>query len=128
LTPERKKEDFERRDRLRRREDFRRLLREGRRAHAKQYSLIVAENGLECIRLGLSIRRHVGRAVDRNYEKRLCREFFRKAIIGEKKGFDVLIIIKHRSQGFKKSYKELEELFESSKLFESSELFHRSLK
>ncbi len=128
MIPERKKEDFKRRDRLRRREDFRHLLREGRRAHAKQYSLIVAENGLDCLRLGLSIRKHVGRAVDRNYEKRLCREFFRKAIIGEKKGFDVLIIIKHRSQGFEKSYKELEGLFSSLGLFSSPGLFHRSLK
>jgi ribonuclease P protein component len=122
LIPERNKEDLKRRNRLRRREDFRRLLREGRRVHAKQYSLIVAGNGLDCVRLGLSIRKHVGRAVDRNYEKRLCREFFRKVIIGEKKGFDVLIIIKHRSQGFEKSYKEL------VGLFESSGLFHRSLK
>ncbi|MBN2322096.1 MAG: ribonuclease P protein component [Spirochaetes bacterium] len=122
MNPDRKKEDFKTRNRLKKREDFRRLLREGRRAHARQYSLVVAENGFECIRLGLSIRRRVGRAVDRNYEKRLCREFFRKEVIGEKKGFDVLIIIKHRSQGFEKSYKELEELFGNS------ELFHRSLK
>jgi len=98
------------------------LFREGTRAHTKQYSLIVAENGLDNIRLGLSIRKHVGRAVDRNYEKRLCREFFRKALIGEKKGFDVLIIIKHRSQGFMKSYGELEGLFNRA------ELFRRSLK
>jgi ribonuclease P protein component len=126
LTPDRKKEVFKRRNRLKRREDFRRLLREGRRAHAKQYSLVVAENGFDCIRLGLSIRKNVGRAVDRNYEKRLCREFFRKAIIGEKQGFDVLIIIKHRSQSFEMSCKELEELFGSSELFRSSELFGRS--
>ena len=121
MTKDRKKEVFGNRDRLRRREDFRRVLREGRRTHATQYSLIVAENGSNRTRLGLSIRKHVGRAVDRNYEKRLCREFFRKAIKGANKGFDVLIIIKHRSQSFDKSNGELEALFKRSELFRRSQ-------
>jgi ribonuclease P protein component len=108
------KEDFNRKGRVRRREDFQRLLREGRRVHSWQYSLVVVENGMDFMRLGLSIRKGVGSAVNRNYEKRLCREFFRRESIGQKKGYDVLIIIKHRSESFQKSYRGLQDLFQRS--------------
>jgi ribonuclease P protein component len=105
------KEVFDQRRKVRRREDFLRLLREGKRVHCEQYSVAVVENGLDFMRLGLSIRKSVGGAVHRNYEKRLCREFFRREIIARDKGYDVLLIIKHRSESFEKSYRRLEELF-----------------
>jgi len=114
LISKKKKEKFNRKERVRRREDFQRVLREGRRAHSGQYSLIVVENSLGYVRLGLSIRKSIGNAVKRNYEKRLCREFFRREIIGLKRGFDVLIIIKHRTESFPESYRRLQELFQRS--------------
>ena len=114
MVSKKNKEEFKRKERVRRREDFQHLLREGRRFHSGQYSLIVAGNGRDYMRLGLSIRKSVGSAVNRNYEKRLCREFFRREITGQVSGFDVLIIIKHRSNSFTESYGRLHELFKRS--------------
>lgn len=114
LISKKKKEKFNRKERVRRRDDFQRVLREGRRTHCGQYSLIVVENSFDYVRLGLSIRKSIGNAVKRNYEKRLCREFFRREIIGLKMGFDVLIIIKHRTESFPESYRKLQTLFQRS--------------
>jgi ribonuclease P protein component len=64
------------------------------------------------MRLAVSIKKSIGNAVSRNYEKRLCREFFRKKVI-EEKGYDVLIIIKNRSENYHTSFNALSELFQN---------------
>ena len=113
----RRKEESKRKERLGKREDFQRLLHNGKRYHSDQYSLIVLRNDLNYLRYALSIKKNIGNAVSRNYEKRLCREFIRKEIIGEKMGYDVLIIIKDRSENFNKSYDSLYKLFRSFESF-----------
>ncbi len=102
---------FLRKERLKKKEDFVRLFQDGFRYHSKQYSLIVGRNNLDFVRLAASIRKSVGNAVVRNYEKRVCREIFRnrKGKFGH--GYDVLIIIKHPTGKFQKSRDTLENLF-----------------
>ena len=111
MSSEKEGVKFLRKERLKKKEDFVRLFQEGFRYHSKQYSLIVGRNNLNLVRLAVSIKKSVGNAVVRNYEKRVCREIFRNRKGNFKRGYDVLIIIKHPTGKFHKSKSTLEDLF-----------------
>ncbi len=83
---------FPSRCRLRRRSDFDRVYR--RRHSVSDDRLIVygLPNGLEHSRLGLSVSRKFGGAVDRNRVKRLLREAFRLSRKELPEGLDLIVI------------------------------------
>jgi ribonuclease P protein component len=62
---------------LRKNREFDRVYRTGKRLHGKGFSLIWSDNTLPWNRLGISVRKKTGRAVDRNRIKRIIREAFR---------------------------------------------------
>lgn len=62
---------------LRKTWEFDRVYRQGRRLHGKGFSLIFTPNAMEYNRLGISVQKKTGRAVDRNRIKRIIRESFR---------------------------------------------------
>jgi len=62
---------------LRKNGEFDRVYRQGKRLHGKGFSLIFAANAMEYNRLGISVQKKTGRAVDRNRIKRIIRESFR---------------------------------------------------
>ena len=62
---------------LRKKYEFDRVYNSGRRLHGQGFSLIWSENSLAWNRLGISVRKKTGRAVDRNRIKRIIREAFR---------------------------------------------------
>jgi len=105
-----KGETFRRKERIRKQEDIKRLFERGSRYYSKQYTLILLQNDLDCLRLAVSIKKSVGGAAVRNYEKRVCREFFRKEKIGFGKGFDILVIVKKTTDNFNSSYAALKGL------------------
>ena len=106
-----KGETLQGKERVGKQGDIKRLFERGTRYHSKQYTLILLQNGLDWLRLAVSIRRKFGDAAIRNYEKRLCREFFRKEKYRFEKGFDILIIVKRKTDNFHTSYAELKGLF-----------------
>lgn len=80
-------------ERIRRKSDFARLYREGRRWRGRFFSLIYKENGLGFSRLAVVAGRKVGPAVVRNRAKRRFRELFRrrKDLFGEPTDIIVLV-------------------------------------
>ena len=62
---------------LRKNREFDRVYRHGRRLHGKGFSLIYTHGAADWNRLGISVQKKTGRAVDRNRIKRIIREAFR---------------------------------------------------
>ncbi|HET8938456.1 MAG TPA: ribonuclease P protein component [Polyangiales bacterium] len=68
---------FPRTDRLLRRSEFMRVQQQGRRVHTAHFVMLVVRAGRGVTRLGVTVGRRVGGAVQRNRVKRLVREVFR---------------------------------------------------
>ena len=109
-----KREKIHRKERISKRQDFIRLLQHGKRYYSTQYTVIITPNNLDCVRFGLSIGRKIGNAACRNYEKRVCREVFRKEKDWFIKGKDILIIIKKETEDYHTSYNNLKGLLHKS--------------
>ena len=87
-------ERFRPRQRIRRRLEFLRVYRVGRRVHRRGFVLHCAFNGLEFDRLGMAVSRRVGCAVVRNLAKRRLRELFRRNKSRSKVGVDLVFSAK----------------------------------
>jgi ribonuclease P protein component len=82
------------RNRLSRSADFDRVYREGR-SHASRHLVVYAfprTSGEDGPRLGVSVGRKVGGAVERNRMKRLLREAFWRAGEGLPEGYDFVLV------------------------------------
>jgi len=84
---------FRPRQRLRRRADFQRAYRTGKRARGRILQVVLCPNGLEDTRLGLSVGRAIWRsAVRRNRVRRIFREAFRLEYPELPRGLDLVLI------------------------------------
>ncbi|WP_169352767.1 ribonuclease P protein component [Thermodesulfatator atlanticus] len=73
-----KSETFSKKERLRRRKEYERVYKEGKRLYLPYLKIVIAPNELGYRRMGLSVSKKVGKAVTRNRIKRILREIFRK--------------------------------------------------
>ncbi len=80
--------------RLRRQQDFQRVLRRGRRVARRGVVVYVDANGLAWSRLGIRVSRRAGNAVERNRIKRWIREVFRVSRSQLPVGVDVVCVIR----------------------------------
>jgi ribonuclease P protein component len=69
---------FRRGDRLKKRYEFRQAQLSGRRIHTPHFLIVVQPNALHNTRLGITVTKKVGTAVQRNRIKRVVREVFRR--------------------------------------------------
>jgi len=84
---------FTKRERLRTRSDFQRVYRTGVRISDEYFTLIASPNLHDTRRLGISIRKKVGKAHDRNRMKRLLREVFRRNKNRFPEGCDIVLVV-----------------------------------
>lgn len=90
-------ETYPRSERLRRRQDFLRVQREGARVHTPHYVVVLmprTEEGDEVGRLGITVTKKVAIAVGRNRVKRVVREVYRKNRDLFPKGCDIVVMAK----------------------------------
>lgn len=71
-------ETFPRTHRLLRRSEFMRVQQQGRRVHLGHFVMLVLRGRAPVTRLGVTVGRRVGNAVQRNRVKRVVREVFRR--------------------------------------------------
>ncbi len=84
---------------LRKSSDFQRVRHGGKSRHTGHFIIVVLERSNSLTRLGLTVSRKVGGAVQRNRVKRLIREFFRIHLNSLPKGIDISIIAKKNATG-----------------------------
>jgi ribonuclease P protein component len=64
-------------ERIRKRQDYLRIYEQGVRRHTQRFTIIICPNQSGIRRLGMTVSKKTGNAVQRNRIKRLLREFFR---------------------------------------------------
>lgn len=92
-----KPQRFRRADRLKKRYEFRRAQLSGRRIHTPHFLIVVQPNALQNTRLGITVTKKVGTAVQRNRIKRVVREVFRRNRHLFPAGHDLVFIAKRGS-------------------------------
>lgn len=80
--------------RLRRRPEFRRVQTRGRRVHTSHFLIILLPRPDQGQKLGITVTKKVGTAVQRNRVKRLVREVFRRHRDRFPRGADLVVIAK----------------------------------
>jgi ribonuclease P protein component len=68
---------FRKEERIRKRAEFQRALKTGARFQTLHFRISITPNGLSHCRLGITVAKKIGSAVQRNRIKRRVREFFR---------------------------------------------------
>jgi ribonuclease P protein component len=98
---------FSKKERINESQDFKRVMKLGKRVQSKSFILFIQNNKLGFHRLGMVVKKEVGPATYRNRMKRYLREFFRlnKHRMG---GSLDLVILAKRGNALKR-YREAEE-------------------
>ena len=97
---------MEKRIRLRRNQDFKKVYARGKPVRNRSFVLIVKNNGLDHPRVGFSITKKMGNAVTRNRLKRRLREIVR--LYRHKLGRPIDIVVIPKQNTLELDYKKLE--------------------
>lgn len=94
MTPEETKRryTFKAELRLKKSEEFKRVMKNGRKIVFPNFVVFLLHNGLSHIRLGITVSKSTGKAHVRNRIKRLIREYYRLHQHDFKNGLDIVVI------------------------------------
>jgi ribonuclease P protein component len=104
---------FRKEERISDPQDFKRVMKTGRKIASRSFILFVKENAKNFHRLGVVVSKEVGPATYRNRIKRVCREFFRLHKHQIKGAVDIVILTKKGCsiRGYKDAKDELQRTF-----------------
>ncbi len=111
----------ERIERLRKNEEFHRVFKLGKAFVGDKIVVYKLENGLSYNRVGITVSRKLGGAVERNRLKRIVREAWRAREGELRRGFDLVVVprMKAKTASFWEICKELQELLEKCNVIET---------
>lgn len=95
--------------RLKKRKDFKRVYKRGKSSASKSLVIYVLFNKTDVTRIGFSVSKKIGNAVERNRVKRLLREACRLNMEKIPPGYDIIFIARVRIKKY--SYPEIEKEF-----------------
>jgi ribonuclease P protein component len=98
-------------ERLKKREEIRRVFSQGRRVSCSGAKLFILKNSLEVNRIAFTFTKKYGCAVERNRSKRLSREAYRISKAGLRRGFDFVLLVYPGGDVFHTRVKQLGALF-----------------
>jgi len=104
---------FTKKERITEPQDFRRVMKLGRRNSSRNFMLFIQESEKTFHRLGIVVKKEVGPAAFRNRMKRYIREFFRLHKHKIKGSYDIILMIKKGCSfnRYQEAEKELRGLF-----------------
>lgn len=85
---------FTKKERITRAQEFRRVMKSGRRLTSKNFILFCQDNENPFHRLGIVVKKEVGTATVRNRIKRYIREFFRLHKHRINRSCDIVLLVK----------------------------------
>lgn len=85
---------FTKEERIRSSQDFKRVIKYGRRLVSKNYIIFIKENEKGFHRFGIIIKKEIGKATFRNRVKRHLREFFRLNKHRIEGSMDIMVMVK----------------------------------
>jgi len=91
---------FYKKNRIKKKKDFIKVLKNGYYIKEKYYICRFIENGLSESRIGIIVKKKLLNAVKRNYEKRVLREFFRVNKNTLKNNYDIVITVIENAGAF----------------------------
>jgi len=85
---------FTKKERITQPQDFRRVMKLGRRHASRDFILFIQKNENTFHRLGIVVKKEIGPATFRNRMKRYIREFFRLHKHQIKRSYDIILMVK----------------------------------
>jgi len=85
---------FTKKERITQPQDFRRVMRSGRKISSRNFVLFFQKSGNPFHRLGIVVKKEIGPATFRNKIRRYVREFFRLHKHQIKSSYDMILMIK----------------------------------
>ena len=107
---------FRRNERIKKTDDFKRLFKTGKKTTISGAKLFYAKNHADINRVGFSLPRSYGNAVQRNLSKRYSREVYRTFKAYLHTGYDMIILIYPGNDSFSKRYDQFHLLFKNAGL------------
>ncbi len=87
------KESLTKKERLGKKSDLNKIFASGSVCKCRGAKILFLKSSLPYSRFAVTIVRKFGNAVERNYAKRIFREFYRKTKIGLKGSYDIVFVV-----------------------------------